>query len=162
MQAHSSPLSVFSQTPLTPTTESGFWCVRGYDAFATRAVPHARAARMSSAALSSARRGGIFALGLSLRWKREKTVGARRPSAHRERWTAGHLLSVEGKRKSLLLSSTYPLRGNPFIREYIRAQDFHPMKTVLVAAVAAASTQAALGFSPVAVPAGEPLSLIHI
>ena len=39
---------------------------------------------MSSAALSSARRGGIFALGLSLRWKREKTAGARRPCAHRE------------------------------------------------------------------------------
>merc|ERR1719163_2124427 len=32
------------------------------------------------------------------------------------------------------------------------------MKTVLVAAVAAASTQATLGFSPVAVPAGAPRS----
>ena len=122
-------------------------CVRGYDARATGPVPHARAARMSSAALSSARRGGV-ALGLSLRWKREKTAGARRPCAHREegddddvyyymRWRlmlegetentgvctkerkgvtaevlmatpctnslggerAGHLLSVEGKRK---------------------------------------------------------------
>ena len=58
-------------------------CVRGYDARATGPVPHARAARMSSAALSSARRGGV-ALGLSLRWKREKTAGARRPCAHRE------------------------------------------------------------------------------